>query len=159
MFEGKKVSDIINKTSEIVYTKESETVFDAGKLMKSLGVGSLLVKNEKGDVTGIITERDLAMKVVAMDKDAVMVRVGEVMTKDPIAIRADASVPTAMQLMSGKRIRHLPVVDDINGKKEIVGMLSGRDILAGEFEELRAKLHMKPEPEEESKDVVSFTDQ
>lgn len=140
MLKGKKVIDIIAQGRDVVSAQESDTVFDVGKLMKEHKVGSLLVRNADDDITGIITEHDLVMKVVAIDKDTVRMRAMDVMTRDPIAIRANETIPKAMQLMSSKRIRHLPVVDDVEGRKEVVGMLSGRDILAAAFKKFRAQL-------------------
>ncbi len=62
----------------------------------------------------------------------------------------------AVQLMTQKRIRNLPIVDTVDGKKEVVGVLSGRDIIARDFDELRKQLHAEDlsdeDPEQQAYD-------
>jgi len=131
MLEGAKVIDLVDRNGKIVYVNESDTVLDACSKMKHTETGSVLVRNGKGAVTGIITARDLVRKIVALDKEPAMARVGEVMTGHPTAVRPNILLPEAMKLMGAMGICHLPVVDEINGKKEVIGMLSEDDIFAG----------------------------
>jgi CBS domain-containing protein len=100
------------------------TVEEAVRLMVDKGVGSVLVV-DNGAVTGIVTERDFVRKVALEGKSSPDTPVAEVMTAHVLCTRPDQTIEQAMALMTDKRVRHLPVLDD----GEIVGLVSIGDLV------------------------------
>ncbi len=100
------------------------TVAEAVAEMNRQRIGSLMVMDGGGGVAGIFTERDVLTRVVSSGLDASVTPVRTVMTSDPKRIEADTSVEDAMQIMTNKRVRHLPVFED----GRLVGMVSIGDI-------------------------------
>ncbi len=97
--------------------------FECATKMNELGVGALLVmENEK--LVGIISERDLIRKLLGTSNDPKAVKVAELMTKDPITVLPSMTVQEAMKMITEKRFRHLPVVE--NGK--LHGVISIGDL-------------------------------
>jgi len=101
-----------------------ETVHQAAQRMAEKHIGALLVR-QAGEVTGILTERDLIQKILAENQDPKQIQVNGVMTQSIIGIDINRTVYDASDLMAEKWIRHLPVTE--NGK--IVGILSVRDLI------------------------------
>ena len=100
------------------------TVFDALERMSAYDVGALMVLSGS-ELVGIFSERDYARKVILMGRASKETLVREVMTDDLITITPDATVGDCMNLMTGNRIRHLPVVE--NG--QLVGVVSIGDVV------------------------------
>ena len=92
--------------------------------MNRLRIGSLMVKNASGEVVGIFTERDVLVRVVSSDLDPRTTPVREVMTSGFTSIHPDCPVEEAMQIMTEKRVRHLPVMTG----GELDGMISIGDV-------------------------------
>ena len=126
----KKVNDILSNDSTTHTISPDSTVWDAIKLMTDKGVGALLV-TESNKLVGIISERDYMRKVALMGRASQTTQVREIMTPEPFTVSPDQSTEVCMQLMTEKRIRHLPVVD----KGKILAMLSIRDLLENIMEE------------------------
>jgi len=99
-------------------------VIDALKVMAEKNVGALLVM-DAGRLTGIITERDYARKVILQGKSSLDTPVREIMTEKVLCVHPDQSVEECMGLMTDKRVRHLPVME---GDK-LIGMLSIGDLV------------------------------
>lgn len=100
------------------------TVFEAVEQMCRDHVGSLLVLGGRGP--GILTDRDVLTRVVLEERDPRATTVAEVMTDDVACIEVDVDISDAMQLMTRRRCRHLPVVDPAG---KVIGMLSIGDIV------------------------------
>ena len=99
-------------------------VFDALKLMADKGIGSLLVlEGEK--LVGILSERDYARKVILKDKSSMDTPVKEIMTREVITIRPEQSIQECMELMTDKRVRHLPVL----ANERLMGVISIGDVV------------------------------
>jgi len=113
------------KGSRIFGVSEETSVLEAVEKMCSLAVGALLVMREN-KLVGIFSERDLMTRVVLKKRDPATTRVGEVMTKNLIHTSAQQKISEAMALMTEKRFRHLPVLDD---NKELKGMISIGDMV------------------------------
>ena len=112
------------KGTEVISIERAASVFDAIKLMADRGVGALLVM-EDGRITGIVTERDYARKVILKGRSSETTRVEEIMTAEVITASTKQTVAECMTLMTEKRIRHLPVVDDDG----LVGLISIGDLV------------------------------
>jgi CBS domain-containing protein len=105
------------------------TVGEAARLMKQSKFGAVMVV-ESGKLVGIFTERDALFRVVAEGLNAQVIRLGDVMTRDPQTIRPDKPFVDALHLMHVSGFRHVPVVED--GRP--IGMVSARDALGEELE-------------------------
>jgi CBS domain-containing protein len=100
------------------------TVLEAAQTMAEKRIGSLLVL-EAGDMVGLVTETDVARKVIAVGLPASSTRVGAVMNAPLTQIDVTGTARDASQLMAEKRIRHLAVTED----NKVVGLLSLRDLV------------------------------
>lgn len=116
-----KINNIMTK--DIVSLQAEDTVEHAAQLMKEHGVGSLPICNE-GKIVGIITDRDIALRSVAMGESIQNQTVRNIMTSNPITVSPNISATEAAEIMSKKQIRRLPVVEN----KNLVGMASLGDI-------------------------------
>jgi CBS domain-containing protein len=105
------------------------------KIMKMSGIGSVIITEEDKPV-GIVTDRDIVMKVIMKDRDPSKLKVKEVMSSPLMTIAADASLRRACKLLVEKGIRRLLVIDD----EELVGVVSLRNILTGEPQHVRKYL-------------------
>ena len=113
-----------SKGREIISIKADASVLDAIKIMADKAVGSLLVM--QGDqLQGIVTERDYARKVIIKGRSSKSTEVGEIMTTEVCTARSDDTVNSCMSVMSERKIRHLPVVDD----GAVTGMISIGDLV------------------------------
>lgn len=100
------------------------TVLEAITLMAEKGIGALVVM-EAEQLVGIISERDYARKVVLMERSSYNTEVSEIMSADVITVGPEASNEACMKLMTEKRLRHLPVLQD--GK--MIGLISIGDLV------------------------------
>lgn len=120
-----KVIALISKKKHVVHCiLETASVEATVNEMNRLRIGSLMIKNDSGDVVGIFTERDVLVRVVAPELDPRTTTVREVMTAQFTSISPDCSVEEAMQVMTEKRVRHLPVLDG----GTLCGMISIGDV-------------------------------
>lgn len=122
----KTLKQILNdkKHQEIISIAPNRPVFDALVVLAEYKIGALAVIDE-GQLVGIFSERDYAREVVLKGRSSRTTMISEVMTAKVISASPHDLVDSAMQTMSDKRIRHLPIVE--NG--EILGMLSVGDLL------------------------------
>ncbi len=116
---------IITEDRDTIVTKIAED-------MDELGVGSVVITSE-GKPAGIITERDIALKVLLKDRRASEVKAKEIMASPLVTIESETSVDEACKLAARKRIKRLPVVE--NGM--LVGIVSIRDLLTRKPEYVR----------------------
>jgi len=123
------------KGADVATIDREATVLDAAKMMNAKHIGALVVST--GDrVVGIFTERDILNRVVAVSRDPKETKVGDVMTAPMACARRDTKLSECRSVMTAKRIRHLPVVED----GELFGMISSGDILATEVEDKQATI-------------------
>jgi len=111
-------------TKDVLTIGPESSVMKAAKLMASRSVGSIVVV-KKGKPVGILTERDLLMKVISTDLKPSRVPVKKVMSSPVITTTPDTDLVEAVRLMARHHIRRLPVVD--GGK--LVGIVTTRDIM------------------------------
>lgn len=122
---------------------DDESAQVAAQRMHARNVGSLVVVNRACEPVGIVTDRDLTVRVVADGMDAAQTRISEVMTRHPKTVREDSPIEEALRLMRGGSFRRLPVVCSSGG---LVGLLTLDDILellGREFREIRGLVGTK----------------
>jgi CBS domain-containing protein len=112
---------------EVDVAAVDESALEAAQRMGTRDVGTLIVLNPAKAPVGIITDRDLVVRVLAAQKDPHVTRVGEVMTRDPKTVQEDCPIETALGLMRAGSFRRLPVVDHHG---QLVGILSLDDVLS-----------------------------
>lgn len=127
----KIIPDIV-KDQSICTLPASGTAIEAAKAMEAHNCAAVVITDEDGKLTGIVTERDLTRHIVADDRDPKSTMLGDFMTKDPDALAPDDSALDALKLMQARGYRHLPVVD----QDRVVGMVSVRDLYAAVKESL-----------------------
>jgi CBS domain-containing protein len=115
------------KGTDVTTVDRAATVLEAAKLMNERRIGALVVISGERAV-GIFTERDILNRVVASGKAPTETRVNDVMTSPMACCRRDTPLSECKAVMTDKRIRHLPVVED--GK--LYGLISTGDIVAAE---------------------------
>lgn len=119
------VSDILrSKGGEVWSVTQETTVLATLELMAEREVGAVIVLDD-GRLAGIFTERDYARKVVLAGRSSKEARVSEVMTTSVVCVAPQRSVDECLALMTDKRIRHLPVLQE----KEVVGIVSIGDLV------------------------------
>lgn len=120
-----RVSQILKSKGMNVYSVTSNiTVYDALKIMGEKNIGALPII-EDGILRGIVSERDYARKVVLQNKTSKETLVADIMTKNVITVSPEDSIEDCMELMTDRKIRHLPVLEN----NKVVGVLSISDIV------------------------------
>ena len=119
-----------SKGNDIWQITSDDSVLNAIKMMAEKKVGALLVIDDK-KLSGIVSERDYARKVILQGKSSEKTPVKEIMTANVISANPTQTVEECMELMSDHRIRHLPVLDG----EEIVGVLSIGDLVKAIIDE------------------------
>ena len=121
----KRCSDIM--TRDVACCVPEDTVEYAAQRMRSEDVGPIPVvdSHESKRLVGIITDRDLTVKVIAEGRDPKSTRVQEIMTSDPVTCNENDNVKDAMKAMSSHQVRRIPIVTDDD---RIVGIVSQADI-------------------------------
>ncbi len=115
---------LISKGNEVYTIEPDATVLDALRLMAEKDVGALIIMD--GDtLTGIFSERDYARKIALQGKSSRTTPVWAVMTDDVVCVSPDLAADKCMAIMTDKRIRHLPVLDD----GRVVGIISIGDVV------------------------------
>ena len=112
------------KGTTVQYVGPDVTVLEAVNRMCRSHIGALLVE-EHDEAIGIITERDIMMRLVLEKRDPAGTRVADIMTRDVLCIDPDQEPEQAMAMMTEHRVRHLPVVEG----RRVVGILSIGDLV------------------------------
>ena len=119
---AKSIRDAMTSNPREVET--STSVVEAATLMKSQDVGSLPV-TEDGRLVGMVTDRDIAIRVVAEGNDPQSVTVGEIASRDVVTVDPQQGLDEALRLMAQHQVRRLPVVEE-DGR--LVGILAQADV-------------------------------
>jgi CBS domain-containing protein len=138
-----KVKDLLaNKGHDVATISQGRSVADALALLKERGIGALIVTGATAPFVGIFSERDAVRALATRGAAALEETVAQLMSKDVMTCDETTSVTTLMGLMTERRIRHIPVVQD--GK--LAGMISIGDVVKARFDEL----------EHEKKDLLDY---
>ena len=112
------------KGDQIWSVEPKATIFEALEIMSEKGIGALLVM-EDGKLKGIFSERDYARKVILKGKSSKETPVGELMTKKAFYIDPQKTTNDCMAMMTAKRIRHVPVIED----NQVMGIVTIGDVV------------------------------
>jgi CBS domain-containing protein len=120
-----RVSEILRgKGGDVLKIDKSATVFDAITKIVEANVGSILV-TEDDKVVGIMSERDYLRKIAIQGRTSRDTQVGEIMSTPLIYVTPETTIEESMAIMTDRRIRHLPVVEN----DEVIGIISIGDIV------------------------------
>lgn len=119
------VNQILNAKGKNVYSvRSTTTVYDALKVMGEKNIGAILIIDDS-ELKGILSERDYARKIVLKDKSSKETLVDEIMESTVFTVKLSDNLENCMELMSTKRIRHLPVLEN----EIVVGIISISDVV------------------------------
>jgi CBS domain-containing protein len=129
----KLVSEIISKKKDLWTIQSKDTVLNAMVSLKEKEIGALIVMDDTRKVVGIISERDIVRKLTLEGKSSKDTLVEEIMTPldEMFIVRPENTIDDCMVIVTGKRIRHLPVFDGDN----IMGIISIGDIVKEKISE------------------------
>src|SRR3954447_12072297 len=119
---GKTAREVMTGGAECV--GENETIMDAAKKLAQLDVGAMPICGEDNRLKGVLTDRDIVVKVLAQGKDPGSTRPGELGQGKPVTIGADDSVEEALATMKEHAVRRLPVIDG----HDLIGIVSQADL-------------------------------
>ena len=118
-----KIAEVMSDRPRAVTPQTS--VRDAARLMEEEDVGSLPVVDQGARLVGILTDRDIAVRVVGRGSDPEETSVGDVASSDVVALTPEHDLDDALTLMAREQVRRLPIVANEN---ELVGMLAQADV-------------------------------
>jgi signal-transduction protein with cAMP-binding, CBS, and nucleotidyltransferase domain len=119
------IAQLLNAKGKQIWSVEPKaTIFQALEIMSEKGIGALLVM-EDGKLKGIFSERDYARKVILKGKSSKETPVGELMTKKVFYIDPQKTTNDCMAMMTAKRIRHVPVIED----NQVMGIVTIGDVV------------------------------
>ncbi len=121
----KIVPDIV-KPRDVISASPDDTLIDAAAKMVDAHIAALVVTDDKDNLVGIVTERDMTHKVVAKGLDTRTTTVSEIMTENPVTLSPDDFAMEALNMMQSRHFRHLPVTE--GGK--VICMVSIRDLFS-----------------------------
>jgi signal-transduction protein with cAMP-binding, CBS, and nucleotidyltransferase domain len=120
---------------QVVAVSPDTPALDVAKVMGEKNVGSVVVVTGENRPAGIITDRDLAVRVMAQEKNPGEVRAGDILTRDVVTFQDSMGVYEAIQKMTAEGIRRMPIVDD-GGR--LIGIVTMDDIIRMLGEEMAA---------------------
>jgi CBS domain-containing protein len=125
------------KGGQVFSVAESATLKEAADLLDTRRVGAMVILNEAGGIIGVLSERDIIRNIARIGAAALKCTVGEVMTRQVVTARPRDTVESAMEKMTDRRIRHLPVVD--GGR--MIGVVSIGDLVKWRIAEADAEVN------------------
>lgn len=130
----KTVARLLEAKGEQVWTIGPDaTVFESLQLLAEKGIGAVPVVDDGGGLVGILSERDYARKVALHDRESTSTLVRDIMTEKVETVGRHTTTAECMELMTDRRIRHLPVVEE----GRLVGLISIGDVVRAVIEEQR----------------------
>lgn len=119
---ARTIKDIMTKNPKTLSL--DSTVTEAARLMSEHDIGDIMVTESDGRLCGVLTDRDIVLRVLAGKKDPDQTKLSDVCTRNPVMLEPSSSVEEAVKLMAGKSIRRIPVVENGNP----VGIVSLGDL-------------------------------
>jgi CBS domain-containing protein len=138
-----RVSNLLaTKGREVATISQERTVSDALLVLKQRGIGALVVTGPTPPLVGIFSERDVVRALADRGDAALQMNVADLMSTDITTCQESTTVEELMGIMTGRRVRHVPVIED----GLLVGMVSIGDVVKARFDEL----------EHEKKDLLDY---
>ncbi|MBP7917539.1 MAG: CBS domain-containing protein [Arenimonas sp.] len=132
----KNVNAVLHGKSAQVYSLSTEaSVLDAIRMMAEQRIGSVLVM-ENGKLTGIVTERDYARKVILLGRASGETPIADIMSSPVVSVKPTDTVSHCMALMTDNKFRHLPVCDG----DELLGLISIGDLVKAVIEQQQEEI-------------------
>lgn len=136
--------------------RADESVRVGAQRMRDRNVGTLVIVNKGLEPVGIVTDRDLTLRVLADGRDPAQALLDDVMTKDPMTVSSETPVEDALRIMRNGSFRRLPVVDRAGKLSGLVSLDDILDLLSHEFGEI-GRLLVQENPESIAQACVSAT--
>lgn len=124
-----------DKGFAIISVRASETLAAAARTLDGKRIGAVVALDDAGGIVGVLSERDIVRHVARQGAAALNLNVGDAMTRDVIKVDSTTKVDDALQLMTDRRIRHLPVISG----DELVGVVSIGDLVKWKIAETEAE--------------------
>jgi CBS domain-containing protein len=131
-------SIIGRKGSEVTTITQTASLHDAVRTLGERGIGALVVSGDGRAIEGVVSERDIVRAMTMLGADALDRSVGSVMSTDVVTCAPGDGVDRLMELMTERRIRHLPVVDE---RGHMIGIVSIGDVVKARLSELEHENH------------------
>ncbi|MCA8900197.1 MAG: CBS domain-containing protein [Hyphomonas sp.] len=130
------IDQILNdKGREIISVSATQTLREAAETLDTRRIGAVVALEEGGKVVGVLSERDIVRQVARNGEPALRMTVGDAMTRDVITVDSATKVDDALQLMTDRRIRHLPVLRN----DRLIGVVSIGDLVKWKIAETEAE--------------------
>lgn len=127
------IADVLgNKGHTIVSILPGDTVEAAARLLTNKRIGAVVVRDRRGKLVGILSERDIVRAVADRGEDALQDKVEDLMTKEVRTCMPTDSIKDLMQMMTTRRHRHVPVCNELG---ELVGIVSIGDVVKARLSE------------------------
>ncbi|MEE8270159.1 MAG: CBS domain-containing protein [Alphaproteobacteria bacterium] len=123
------------KGTDVATTRPDATLADVAQVLSEKKIGALVASADGATVDGIVSERDIVRKIAEHGAAALNMSIGDAMTRDVVTCTRKDSLQDLMSTMSGRRIRHLPVVED----GQLCGMVSIGDVVKLRLEEVESE--------------------
>jgi len=132
------INAILRSKGALVVTIAPDVlVIDAARALTTYGVGALVVSSDGEHIDGILSERDIARTIGAEGEAALKFSVAQVMTSEVTTCHLDDTTDLLMEIMTARRIRHLPVID--GDDNHLVGIVSIGDVVKHRLDELQTE--------------------
>ncbi len=119
---AERIRDVMTTNPQML--PENTVVREAAEAMRAHDIGDVVVVDDNGMLSGILTDRDIVVRVVAEGRDPRATRIGDIASRDLTAVSPDDPIDRAVQLMRDRAIRRLPAVE----KNKVVGIVSIGDL-------------------------------
>ncbi|KCZ93902.1 CBS domain-containing protein [Hyphomonas johnsonii] len=130
------IDQILNdKGQEVISVGAENTLNEAAKVLDVRRIGAVVALDDGGAIIGVLSERDIVRQVARLGHNALEMKVGDAMTRDVVTVTSTMRIDHAMQLMTDRRIRHLPVLRN----DRMIGFVSIGDLVKWKIAETEAE--------------------
>ena len=123
------------KGNDVISVTTNETIGVAANILSENRIGAILVRDDDGFVRGVLSERDIVRGLADMGPRCLETGVAELMTRDVVFCGPEDDIDTIMAIMTNRRIRHLPVMQD----NQLLGIISIGDVVKIRIEEIKSE--------------------
>ena len=130
------IDQILNdKGREVVTVKSEDVLHDVARVLDANRIGAVVALDEAGGIVGVLSERDIVRQMARKGDGALSMPVSETMTRAVVTVESTESIDNALQMMTDRRIRHLPVVL----RDRLIGVVSIGDLVKWKIAETQAE--------------------